>query len=139
MAEDTRRTYTVRLPEQVAARIENQANSAGVAPTTLIQSCLIHQFGDRKPAANTAVGIQPQSVAIGAKVDALKRIAEHLEQLAGERHDQLLFEIVKTRSALFHALDYSVGAAAVDEIIEASERAARQYLARLATPGEVKP
>jgi hypothetical protein len=45
--------------------------------------------------------------------------------------------VVKSRSALFHSLDQSMGANAVDEIIEASEQAARQYLARLdSAPGE---
>jgi hypothetical protein len=39
--------------------------------------------------------------------------------------------MVKTRSAIFHSLDQSIGANAVDEIIEASEQTARQYLARL--------
>lgn len=139
MAEDARKTYTVRLPEWVAARIETQASTAGIAPTTLIQSCLIRQFGDPKPGANDAPGTQPQPVVIGAKVEAVKKIAEQLGQMAGERHNQLLFEIVKTRSALFHALDRSVGAAAVDEIIEASEKAGRQYLDRLVTPNGTKP
>jgi len=139
MAEDARKTYTVRLSEQVAGRIETQASTAGIAPTTLIQSCLIRHFGDGKPSANDAAGSQPHPVAIGAKLDAVKRVAEQLQQMAGQRHDQLLFEIVKTRSALFHALDQSVGAAAVDEIIEASEKAARQYLDRLATPNGTKP
>jgi hypothetical protein len=139
MAEDTRKTYTVRLPEQVAARIDNQASGAGIAPTTLIQSCLIRHFGDRNPSANDVAGSQPQPVAISAKLAALQRVVEQWQQMAAQRHDQLMFEIVKTRSALFHALDQSVGAAAVDEIIEASERAARQYLDRLATPDGAKP
>jgi len=139
MAEDARKSYTVRLPEQVAARIETQAIGAGVASTTLIQSCLIRQFGERNPPAHDVAGVLAQQLASGAKLDALKRMVEQQERMAGQRHDQLLFEIVKTRSALFHALDQSVGAAVVDEIIDASEKVARQYLAQLATPDAAKP
>jgi len=84
-------------------------------------------------------GVPAQQLASGAKPDALKRIVDQQERMAGERHDQLLFEIVKTRSALFHAPDQSVGAAVVDEIIDASEKVARQYLAQLATPDAAKP
>ncbi len=46
--------------------------------------------------------------------------------------------MIKTRAALFHSLDHNVGAALVDEIIEAAEQTARQYLAGLGVVEVVK-
>ena len=40
MTQEAKQTYTIRLPEQVAARIEAQATGFGIAPTTLIQSLI---------------------------------------------------------------------------------------------------
>ncbi len=44
MAEDTKKTYTIRLPETVAAQTETQAASMNVTPTTLLQSLIVHHF-----------------------------------------------------------------------------------------------
>ena len=41
MSQESKRTYTIRLPETVAARVEKQAATSGVAPTTLIQSLVV--------------------------------------------------------------------------------------------------
>jgi hypothetical protein len=46
--------------------------------------------------------------------------------------------VVKTRSALFHSLDQNLSAPVVDEIIEASEKSAQQYITRLAQAAEAK-
>ncbi len=40
MAEETKKTYTIRLPEQLAGRVEAQAASVNVTPTTLLQSLI---------------------------------------------------------------------------------------------------
>ena len=61
-----------------------------------------------------------------------------LGQTESERYGQLLFEVVKTRSALFHSLDQNLSAPVVDEIIEASEKSAQQYITRLAGAEEAK-
>jgi ABC-type glutathione transport system ATPase component len=45
----------------------------------------------------------------------------------------MLFEIVKTRSAVFHSIDRTLGGAAIDSIPDACEEAARQYIAQLST------
>ena len=86
--------------------------------------------------AETAVG-GPASNLIG-KLDALSKACEQLEQNAVERHTRLLFEVVKTRSAFLHALDQSLSEPAVDVIIEASEKSARDYIDRLGGEGGTK-
>ena len=126
MSQESKRTYTIRLPEAVAARVEKQAGSSGIAPTTLIQSLVVDTC---TRLAETAVG-GPASNLIG-KFDTLSRVCERLQQNAMERHAQLLFEVVKTRSAFLHALDQSLSEPVVDEIIEASEKTARDYIDRL--------
>jgi len=130
MSHESKRTYTIRLPETVAARVEKQAESSGIAPTTLIQSLVVDTF---TRLAETPVG-GPASHLIG-KLDALSKVCERLEQNAMERHAQLLLEVVKTRSAFLHALDQSLSEPVVDEIIEASEKTARDYVARLRGEG----
>ncbi len=45
---------------------------------------------------------------------------------------------MKTRSAFLHALDQSLSESAVDEIIEASEKAARDYIDRLGGDGGIR-
>jgi hypothetical protein len=130
MSQESKRTYTIRLPETVAARIEKQAASSGIAPTTLIQSLVVDtcmQLGE------AAFG-GPASSLIG-KLEALSKACERLEHSAMERHTRLLFEVVKTRSAFLHALDQSLSELVVDGIIEASEKTARDYIARLGGEG----
>jgi hypothetical protein len=136
MAEEARRTYTIRLAEHVAARVEAQATGLGIAPTTLIQSLITRQF-DNGPAEHPA--LDPAAMAaLGRKLDALDGTFELLERAQAQRYDQLLFEVVKTRAALFHGLDQTLSAPVVDGIIEASERTARQYIGGLVEAEEVK-
>lgn len=130
MSQESKRTYTIRLPEAVAARVEKQAESSGIAPTTLIQSMVADTC---TRLAETSVG-GPASNLIG-KLDALSKACVLLQQNAMERHTQLLFEVVKTRSAFLHALDQNLGVPVVDEIIEASEKTARDYIDRLRGEG----
>ena len=44
MAEETKKTYTIRLPETVSAQVETQAASMNVTPTTLLQSLIGRHF-----------------------------------------------------------------------------------------------
>lgn len=134
MAEESKKTYTIRLPEPVATRVESQAVSMNVTPTTLLQSVIGRHFED---GSQTGFDTAPLA-ALGGKLTALTKACERLEQAEAEWHGQLLFEVVKTRSALFHSLDQSMGANAVDEIIEAAEQSARQYLARCDSAPEAK-
>ncbi len=53
MGEELKRTYTIRIPGRVAARIEEAAGTHRITPTTLIQSIIIRKFkshegGDRE-------------------------------------------------------------------------------------------
>ena len=54
MGEELKQTYTIRIPEQIAARMEEAARTHGITPTTLIQSLIMRKFksresGDREP------------------------------------------------------------------------------------------
>ena len=137
MAEETRQAYTIRLSQRVAAHIEKRAVSLAITPTALIQSPVMRQF--EKGTTEQSGPDYELLERLGTKLDALRKTAEQLGRAEGERYGQLLFEVVKTRAALFHSLDHNVGAALVDEIIEAAEKTARQYLARLAGAEDVKP
>ncbi|MBF6558761.1 MAG: hypothetical protein IVW56_00620 [Candidatus Binataceae bacterium] len=134
MAEETKKTYTIRLPETVAAQTETQAASMNVTPTTLLQSLIVHHF---ESGGQTSFDSAPLA-ALAAKLEAVRKVCEQLAQAEAERYGQLLFEVIKTRSALFHSLDQTMGANAVDEIIEASEQSARQYLVRRDAAPEAK-
>src|SRR5258708_6434654 len=134
MAEETKKTYTIRLPEQLAGWVEARAASVNVTATTLLQSLDARPFdGAGKGGLDTA-----PLVALGGKLEELRKLYERLEQAEAQRYGQLLFEVVKTRSALFHSLDQSMSANTVDEIIEAAEQTARQYLGRLSGAPEAK-
>lgn len=136
MAEEARHTYTIRLPERIAARIEEQATGLGSTPTTFIQSLVARQFDNSAPERGS---LDPAALAaIGTTLDALRKICELLERTEAQRYGQLLFEVVKTRAALFHSLDQNLSAPVVDEIIEASEKSAQQYIDRRAGAGEAK-
>ena len=133
MSQETKRTYTIRLPEKVAERVEKQAEISGIAPTTLIQSIVVDAC---MGSAEATLG-RPTSNLIG-KLDALGKVCERLEQNAVQRYTRLLFELVKTRSAFLHALDQSLSEPQVDEIIEASQKTARDYIDRLGGDGGTK-
>lgn len=134
MAEETKKTYTIRLPEQLAGWVEARAASVNVTPTTLLQSLVARHFD---VAGKGGLDTAPL-VALGGKLEELRKLYERLEQAEAQRYGQLLFEVVKTRSALFHSLDQSMSANTVDEIIEAAEQTARQYLGRLSGAQEGK-
>jgi len=136
MGEEPKQTYTIRIPEQVAARMEDAARTHGITPTTLIQSVIVRKF---KTPESTDRGsdIAPE-VALAAKLENLRKSVERLEQSDRARFDQLRFEIVKTRSALLHSLDQTLSASVVDQIIEASDHTAREYTAGLAPAPESK-
>ena len=112
MAEEIRKTYTIRLSEQVATGLESQAESLGITPTTLIQTLIARQFGGGEGAEPTA-----QIAALSRSIAELKKSSELLERMQAERYAQLLFEIAKTRCALFHSLDQTLSAEVVDEMI----------------------
>ena len=127
MSEETRKNYTIRLPERIASRLEASATEAGTTPTTLIQSLIISKFEastesvkDRAAARQSDNPIQPSG---SAHHDCELRLQQ--------RHRQLLYEIGKMRSVLLHSLDHTLSAESVDDIIEASERAASEYVAQL--------
>jgi transposase-like protein len=137
MGEELKHTYTIRIPDPVASRIEEAARTHGITPTTLIQSLILRRFkssesADREPDIAS-------EVAFAAKLDTLRKSVERLEQSDRARSYQLRFEIVKTRSALLHSLDQTLSATVVNQIIEASDQAAREYVAGIDGDLENKP
>jgi hypothetical protein len=124
MNEDGKKMYTVRLPERIAEWLETSAVKASTTPTNLIRSLIIRSF---------EVGRQPaQDPRTSASEEGQSRASERAvsdSDLAPEqRYRQLLFEIGKMRSVLLHSLDHTLGADQVDDIIEASEKTAREYV-----------
>ena len=134
MGDELKQTYTIRIPEQVAARMEEVARTHGITPTTLIQSLIIRKFKSRE-SGDRETDILAEA-AVAAKLEKLRKSIERLAQNDSARFEQLRFEIVKTRSALLHSLDQTLSASVVDQIIEASDQTAREYSAGLATVAE---
>jgi hypothetical protein len=128
-----KKSFSIRVPQLIALRIEEQALSLATAPTTLIQSIIIRHFenegrvNDIESAPQTAMLI---------KLEAIRKLCDLIEQTESRRYGQMLFEIVKTRSAVFHSIDQTLGGAAIDSIMDACEEAARQYIAQLSTETE---
>ena len=127
MGDELKQTYTIRIPEQIAARIEEVARTHGITPTTLIQSLIIRKFKSRE-STDREPDISHE-VPLGAKLETLRKSIEQLERRDCARFDQLRFEIVKTRAALLHSFDQTLSAAVVDQVIEASDQTAREYVA----------
>ena len=136
MSEEPKQTYTIRIPEQVAACIEDAARSRGITPTTLIQSLVMRKFESRQSAAREIDLVSP--TVISAKLERLRESVEAIERSEAARFEQLRFEIVKTRSALLHSLDQTLGNSVVDQIIEAAEQTAREYTAGITQAPECK-
>ena len=137
MPEEIKQTYTIRIPEQVAALIEEAARTHGITPTTLIQSVISRKFRSRE-SADREKEIAGET-AVAAKLETLRKSFELSERSDRARFDQLRFEIVKTRAALLHSLDQTLGSAVVDQIIEASDQTAREYVAGIGGDMENKP
>ncbi|HUA36030.1 MAG TPA: hypothetical protein VMA09_20635, partial [Candidatus Binataceae bacterium] len=127
---ERKQTYTIRIPEEIATRIEDAARTRGIPPTTLLQSLVLHKFKSQQSADFEAEGLAAQTIV--AKLESLRKTLELRVHNGDTRIEQLRFEIVKTRAALLHSLDQSLGAAVVDQIIEASEQTAREYTAGIA-------
>jgi hypothetical protein len=128
-----KKSFNIRVPQPIALRIEEQALSLATAPTTLIQSIIVRHFesesrvGEMESATQTAMLM---------KLEAIRKLCELIEQTESKRYGQMLFEIVKTRSAVFHSIDQTLGGAAIDSIMDACEEAARQYIAQLSSETE---
>jgi hypothetical protein len=76
MAEETKKTYTIRLPEQLVGRVEAQAASVNVTPTTLLQSLIAQHFDDAGQGGPDTAPL----VALGGKLEELRKLYERLEQ-----------------------------------------------------------
>jgi hypothetical protein len=136
MGEELKQTYTIRIPERVAMRMEEVARTHGITPTTLIQALIIRKFKSRE-SGDRETDILAEA-ALGAKLETLRKSFDALERGESARFDQLRFEIVKTRSALLRSLDQTLSASVVDQIIEASDQTAREYTAGFAPGPESK-
>lgn len=123
-----KKSFNIRVPQAVVLRIEEQAHSLGTTPTTLIQSIIVRHFENEGRVSEVESATQ---TAMLMKLDAIRKLCELIEQNESKRYGQALFEIVKTRSAIFHSLDQTLGAEGVDSIMDACEGAAREYIARL--------
>jgi len=127
VGEEHKRTYTIRIPEQVAAFIEESARTHGIAPTTFIQSIINRKFKSRdngEHETEIATG-----TALAGKLDTLRKRVELSERSSRDRFDQLRYEVVKTRATILHSLDQTLSATVVNQIIEASDHTAREYIA----------
>ena len=125
-----KKSFNIRVPQAVVLLIEEQAHSLGTTPTTLIQSIIVRHFEN----GTSISGVEsPPQTELLTKLDGIRKLCELIEQNETKRHGQMLFEIVKTRSALFHSLDQTLGAEGVESIMDACEGAAREYIARLLT------
>jgi hypothetical protein len=126
-----KKSFNIRMPQGVVLRIEEQAHSLGTTPTTLIQSIIVRHF----ESGTSISGVEPApQTELLTKLDSIRKLCELIEVNDSRRYGQMLFEIVKTRSALFHSLDQTLGAEGVESIMDACEEAAREYIARL-SPG----
>jgi hypothetical protein len=102
--------YTVRLAPKLLELIEITAQERGVSPRKLIRAVLAEHFARDRTAQQDGPASQsnPQS-----------------------RLDQILFDLTRTRLTLQHLLDHQVGSEATDQIREAAQQEAEQYMHRL--------
>jgi hypothetical protein len=128
-----KKSFNIRVPHSMALRIEEQALSLATTPTTLIQSIIVRHFEDEGRVKEIESATQ---IAMLRKLEAIRKLCELIEQTESKRYGQMLFEIVKTRSAVFHSIDQTLGGAAIDSIMDACEDAARQYIAQLSAETE---
>ena len=102
--------YTVRLAPKLLERVEKTARDRGIAPRKLIGAVLAEHFaGDR-----------------GAQQDGS---ASQSSPQCGL--DQILFDLTRTRLTLQHLLDRQVGSEVTDQIRQAAQQEAKDYMHRL--------
>jgi hypothetical protein len=128
-----KKSFNIRVLRLIALRIEEQALSLATAPTTLIQSIIVRHFENEGRVNEIESASQ---TAMLMKLEAIRKLCDLIEQTESKRYGQMLFEIVKTPSAVFHSIDQTLGGAAIDSIMDACEEAARQYIAQLSTGTE---
>jgi hypothetical protein len=131
-----KKSFNIRVPQAIALRIEEQALSLATAPTTLIQSIIVRHF-ENEGRFSEIESATPAAMLM--KLEAIRKLCDLIEQTESKRYGQMLFEIVKTRSAVFHSIDQTLGGAAIDSIMDACGEAARQYIAQLSTETEEGP
>ena len=102
--------YTVRLAPELLQRIENTARERGISPRKLIRAVLAERFAN-------GPGVQQDET------------ASKSNQQGGL--DQILFDLTRTRLTLQHLLDRQVGSEATDQIRQAAQQEAENYMRRL--------
>ena len=102
--------YTVRLAPELLERIETTARERGISPRKLIRAVLAERFAN-------GPGLQQQGS------------ASQTNQQGGL--DQILFDLTRTRLTVQHLLDHQVGSEATDQIRQAAQQEAENYMRKL--------
>ncbi|MGO9454511.1 MAG: hypothetical protein ACLQDV_26215 [Candidatus Binataceae bacterium] len=98
--------YTVRLAPELLERIEKTARERGISPRKLIRAVLGERFTAHHSVSSNQTSPQRDL-------------------------DQILFDLTRTRLTLQHLLDHQVGSEATDQIRQAAQKEAEQYIRRL--------
>jgi hypothetical protein len=93
MGEESKQTYTIRIPQLVTTQLEEAARTHGITPTTLIQSLVIRKFKSRE-SGDRETDVDAQT-AVVAKLETMRKSVERLVRIDGARFNRLYFEIVK--------------------------------------------
>lgn len=120
--EENKRTYTIRLSDNIARRVEETAQGAEVTPTTLLQMVLTERFGD---------GGNASAAHDSRVVNAPATNANGAGPLLDRYFRQLVFEVGKTRSAVLRIGLQTIAEETMREILASAESDAKSYSARL--------
>lgn len=109
MPEESKKTYTIRLPEAAAQRVQQAAEELGITPTAFIQALVAEHCEGRD--GTSSDGLPP----------ALERYLNHI-----------IFELVRTRVSLFYIAEHRIAPEVeLKEIYDMAAEASRDYLDQL--------
>ena len=103
------RAISTRVSETIAAQVAAEAQRRNITESDLVREILDARYSTAK----------------------LSESVRHRDHAVAADYGRLIYEIVKTRAALLQSLDLRLGVETVNEILEASERTAREYLEQL--------
>ena len=111
------RSISTRVAQEIADHLAAEARRRSMTESDLVREILRARYLGAGPSATEP---QPQRQSL-------------------DGYAQLIFEIAKTRSVILHSLDHTLGADAVDEIIDAAEQTAKEHVAQVLKSKETQP
>jgi hypothetical protein len=119
--EESKKTYTIRLSDAAAQRVQKEAEELGITPTAFIQALVAGHCDGRGGGDVSGDPRADEALSLSGLPAALERYLNHI-----------IFELVRTRVSLFYIAENRIAPEEeLKEIYDTAAESGRDYLEEL--------